>query len=413
MDRAALRSKIFWGMQERWHLRHHPTPHDLSVTDTVKGLQALLLADQAALLTQTLQCALARPVTVSALERLDIVLFQEGLDQRVWRAQATLQDGTWRPFGLIAARTPEASSRLTQQDFRNLQILHARQPQYCVAPYVCGTMPLAGGVAAYSVEWLDDYKELVFEMTRHGGSFLVNTPGAQRVFSLQESRQIWRRMVEILWWYPGLRRLNIQAGDFVGRLQDNGRPDLKLTTAREFTPDSTSSQHLDTILRSVITASGYLSDGRHPFDRHLSQAAFLHRMHAILQRRFGANAATLAQQQWTLFQQGAFAQQEDWLKHDCILGTYDRFRAASAAPLAWQQTCQIWTAYAQAVDHGSLPASWWFAAAEIPTVLQQVASQHGIFPSRGNVLPTAERTASGVCQEGEHHELRKNHPRHQ
>jgi hypothetical protein len=396
MQRATLLSKIFWHLQETWHLCRCPTPHDLSVTDTVKGLQALLLAAQNAVLEQTLHRTFARPVACSELQRLDIALYQEGTDQRVWRAQAMLQDGTWRPFGIIAARTPAASSSLTRQDFHNLQALHARQPQYCVTPYVYGAMPIASGVAAYTMEWLDDYKELVFEITRDGGSFFINAHGAHRYFPPQESRQIWRHLVEILWWYPGLRRVNIQAGDFVGRLQGDGRMALKLTTAREFLPDTTPVAHLHTILRSLITASGYLSDGRCPFDRHMTQAVFVRRMQAVLQRRFGASAATLAQQQWALFQQGVFTRQEDWLKQDCILATYDRLRAEDAVPVAWQRTCQIWTAYAQAVYHGRLPASWWFPAAEVPAMLHQVAQQQGFFSHAGGGAKPEAHTASGI-----------------
>jgi hypothetical protein len=390
MVRETLMTKMFWHVQERWHLRHHPTPHELSVKDTVQGLQALLLATQGAMLAQTLHATFARPVAFAELHRLDIALYQEGIDQRVWRAQATLHNGDRRPFGIIAARAPEASSTLTRQDFDNLQGLHTRQPRYCVTPYVCGMMPIASGVAAYTVEWLDDYKELVFEITHDGGSFLVNAHGAQHAFSRQASRQIWRGLVEILAWYPDLRRVNIQAGDFVGRRQDDGHVALKLTTARQLTSHATPAEHLHTILRSVITASGYLSDGRQPFDRHMRRPTFLHRMHAILQRRFGARAAALARQQWTLFQQGAFAQQEDWLKEDCILGTYDRLQADGAAPDAWRQTCQHWTAYAQAVHNQRLPASWWFPAAEIPAILCQIASQHGFSSSAGsgrNALP--------------------------
>ena len=94
MDRDLLLSKIFWNLQANWHLRHRPDAQTLSVQETVKGLQRLLLAEQGALLQHTLQRAYARPVSLEALNRLDIALYQEGIDQRVWRAQATLLDGT-------------------------------------------------------------------------------------------------------------------------------------------------------------------------------------------------------------------------------------------------------------------------------------------------------------------------------
>src|SRR5207247_376583 len=81
----------------------------------------------------------------------------------------------------------------------------------CVSPAGLGTAPMAGGVAAYPVEWLEDYKELVFEITLDGGVFLINAHGTHRRFSPPASRQIWRRLVEILWWYPQLRGVNIQA----------------------------------------------------------------------------------------------------------------------------------------------------------------------------------------------------------
>jgi hypothetical protein len=81
-----------------------------------------------------------------------------------------------------------------------------------------------------------------------------------------------------------------------------------------------------------------------------------------------------------LFQSGAFAQQEDWLKEDCLLATYDRWCNDYPAGLAWQKTCQYWHDYADAVQAGRLPASWWFPAAEIPTVLARLAP-HGVPPS--------------------------------
>jgi hypothetical protein len=406
MDKATLLTKIFWHPQAHWCLRRPPVPHELSVPQTVQGLQRLLLARQGAMLAHTLQQVFARPVAFQEINRLDIVFYQEGADQRVWRAQAKLTDGTTRAFGIIVARAPGASSALTQRDFRNLQELYAHQERYCVRPYACDALPGTGGVTAYTVEWLDHYKELVFEITHEGGSFLVNARGAHRVFSPQESRQIWRRLVEILCWYPGVRRVNIQAGDFVGRIREHGQIDLKLTTARELVPDSTPAEQLHAILQSVITASGYLSDGRHPFDRHMPEAVFLQRMQAVLRRRFGNHAARLARQQWLLFQRHAFAQQEDWLKEDCILATYDRLRADRPAVPAWQQTCQHWMAYVNAVQAGHYPPSWWFPASEIPAVLNRLTRRRRaeLSPHRWpeNALPQ--------IQKGEPDDRRKNHP---
>ena len=380
MDRRLLLTKIFWNLQANWHLRYRSDAPTLSVQDTVKGLQRLLLAEQGAMLQQTLQRAGARSVSLEALSRLDITLYQEGVDQRVWRAQATLLDGTTQRFGIIVARAPGASSMLTQGDFSHLQTLHTQQARYCVTPYACGTAPVAEGVAAYTVEWLDHYKELVFEITRDGGVFLVNAHGAHRRFSPQASRQIWRRMVEILCWYPQLQAVNIQAGDFVGQVHADGQVDVKLTTARALAPDATLVEQMHAMLGCLITASGYLSDGQQPFHRQMSCEAFLPRMQAVLRRRFGDQAPELAQRQWVLFQNGAFAQQEDWLKEDCVLATYDRWCADYPAARAWQETCQRWRVYAEAVHIGQLPASWWFPATEIPTVLDRLARQ-GVPPS--------------------------------
>lgn len=373
MERSLLLGKIFWHLQANWHLRHHPVPHALSVQQTVTGLQALLLAEQGAMLQQTLQLVYARPISLEALSRLEIALYQEGVDQRVWRAQATLLDGTTRRFGIIVARAPGASSLLTQRDFVNLQTLHRQQACYCVAPYVCGTAPVAGGIVAYTVEWLDEYKELVFEITLDGGVFLINAHGAQRRFSPQASRQLWRRMVAILWWYPMVRAVNIQAGDFVVRQAADGQVALKLTTARELALDPTPAEQIHTMLGWMITASGYLSDGQQPFERHMTRKTFVHRMQAVLQRRFGDRAPALAQRQWRLFHAGAFAQQEDGLKEDCVLATYDRLCADYPATAAWHETCQRWLSYTAAVHSGQLPASWWFPAAEIPLVLDCLA----------------------------------------
>ena len=382
MDRDLLLRKIFWDLQVNWHFRHHPDAHTLSVQDTVKGLQRLLLAEQGTMLQHTLQRASARCVALDTLSRLDIALYQEGVDQRVWRAQATLMDGTTPRFGIIVARAPGASSFLTQRDFAHLQILHAQQARYCVTPYICGTAPVAGGVAAYTVEWLEDYKELVFEITLDGGVFLSNAHGAHRRFSPQASRQIWRRLVESLWWYPQLRGVNIQAGDFVGRRQADGQVDLKLTTARLLAPEATPVEQIHAMLSCLITASGYLSDGQQPFQRQMPREVFVSRMQAVLRRRFGERAPALARRQWVLFQSGAFAQQEDWLKEDCLLATYDRWCTDYPAGLAWQKTCQYWLDYAETVQAGRLPASWWFPATEIPTVLDRLAPQ-GVPPSTG------------------------------
>ncbi len=371
MDRRLLLTKIFWHLQANWHWRHQPIPHEISVPETVKGLQALFLAEQGAMLQQTLQLAYARSVPLEALSRLEIALYQEGVDQRVWRAQATLLDGATRPFGIIVARGPGASSLLTQRDFANLQILYRQQARYCVAPYVCGKAPIAGGVRAYTVEWLDEYKELVFEITLDGGVFLINAHGVQRRFSPQASRQLWRYIVEVLWWYPTLRAVNIQAGDFVVRMHADGPAELKLTTARALALEPTPTEQIHAILGWMITASGYLSDGQQPFDRHMTRETFVHRMQAVLGRRFGDRAPELAQQQWLLFHAGAFARQEDWLKEDCVLATYDRLRADDPVAVAWRKTCQHWLSYAQAVHSGRLPASWWFPAAEIPSVLER------------------------------------------
>jgi hypothetical protein len=264
---------------------------------------------------------------------------------------------------------------LTQHDFAHLSILHRQQARYCVTPYVCGTAPVAGGLAAYTVEWLETYKELVFEVTLDGGVFLVNAHGAQRRFSPPESRQIWRRLVEILWWYPTLRAVNIQAGDFIGLGHTDGQIALKLTTARELALEPTPAEQIHAILACMITASGYLSDGQQPFARHMTRAAFVQRMQTVLRRRFGDRAPGLAQQQWLLFQAGAFAQQEDWLKDDCVLATYDRLCADYPAALAWQETCQRWLSYTAAVQSRQLPVSWWFPATEVPTVLDRLTRQ--------------------------------------
>ena len=375
MDRAALLQKIFWNLQQPWHFRRQPDPADLSVNATVKGLQTLLLAEQGAMLSHTLQAVWGRPVDLEDLQQLIITLYQEGADQRVWRAHVTLADGDQRFFGLIVARAPGPGSDLTERDFSNLQYLYTQQSHYCVAPYLQGYLP--GGVTAYTVEWLDQHKELVFEITRDGGVFLVNAAGSHHAFSPHMSRRIWRQIMTILWYYPGLQGVNIQAGDFVGRLSPDGTElEIKLTTARECRPDPDPATRIHAMLAVAITASGYLSTNRQPFDRQMSEEVFVHRMQAVLQRRFGHQALQRAQNQWSLFRQGAFAQQEDWLKADCILATYDRLRDGHSVETAWRETRQRWMAYAHAVETGALPPSWWFPADEIPQLLNQLTAQY-------------------------------------
>lgn len=370
MTSSTLRSKFFWQLQTRWHLRQAPS--GLPLRDTVRGLQRLFLADDGALLARTLQQVWGQPVPLASLQRLDIAFYQEGQDQRVWRAQATLADGSCGLFGIIVARAPGRSSHLTQRDFANLQQLYQRQPQYCARPYSWGMIPLAEGVAAYTVEWLETYKELVFEITLDGGIFLVNAYDAHQRVSPQESRLIWRCLATILSWYPELRAVNIQAGDFVGQRTSTGEMALKLTTARELLTACTPAEHIHALLGCMITASGYLSDGRSPFDRSMSREVFLHRMQGVLQRRFGERAEAVALQQWQLFQEGTLARQEDWLKEDCIKGMYERFRAALPDMTARHETRQRWLAYMQAVEAAQFPPSWWFPSTDIPGILDRL-----------------------------------------
>ena len=366
---------MFWHLQKHWHLRHRPGAQEVSLAETVKGLQALLLDDAAAVLSGTLRQVFSRPVRLSELHRLDIAFFQEGREQRVWRAQASLQDGTAGTFGLIMARSAGASHDVTQRDFGHLKRLFAMQPRYCVRPYAQGTAPVAGGLAAYTVEWCAAHKELVFEVSHDGGTFLINNPEAHRHFSLQASRGVWRRLVEVLCWYPGLRGVNVQAGDFIGRVEPGGQVDLKLTTARQMVSDTSPETHIAATLRCVITASGYLSDGRQPFDRGMPYESFALRMQRVLGRRFGDRAAAMAQQQWELFRTGVFARQEDWLKEDCVLGTFDRWRADYPEEVAWRATRQRWLDYAEAVRAGRVTPSWWFPAEEIPGLLKRLEQQ--------------------------------------
>jgi hypothetical protein len=217
----------------------------------------------------------------------------------------------------------------------------------------------------------------VFEVARDGGVFFVNAAGRHHAFSPDMSRRIWRRIIAILWAYPSLIGVNIQAGDFVGcflpqALDDSGDFDLKLTTARDIQPDPKPAARIAQILGYGITASGYLSDGQTPFDRRMTEAVFMQRMQATLQRRFGERARPLAEQQWRLFQQGAFARQEDHLRDDYVLATYDHLRANLAAEPAWRETRQRWLAYAEATQSGAAAPSWWFPAAEIPQVLERL-----------------------------------------
>lgn len=339
---------------------------------TIKGLQALLLDDAAAVLSDTLRGVFSRPVNVSELRRLDIAFFQEGREQRVWRAQAILQDDTAGTFGLIIARSAGGSHDLTWRDFGHLQRLFALQPRYCVRPYAQGMAPVAGGLAAYTVEWCEAHKELVFEVSRDGGTFLINNPAAHRHFSRQASRGVWRRLAEVLCWYPGLRGVNVQAGDFIGQVEPDGQVDLKLTTGRQVVSDTSLETHIEAMLQGMITASGYLSDGRQPFDRGMAYEPFMERMQRVLERRFGDRAAAMARQQWELFRAGVFARQEDWLKEDCVLGTFDRWLADYPAAAAWRETKRRWLAYAKAVQAGRVTPSWWFPAAEIPSLLERL-----------------------------------------
>ena len=182
-------------------------------------------------------------------------------------------------------------------------------------------------------------------------------------------------MADVLCWYPGLRAVNVQAGDFIGRTEPDGRVDLKLTTARQMAPDTSPEADIAAMLRCVITASGYLSDGRQPFDRGMPREAFMARMQRVLERRFGDRAAAMARQQWDLFRTGVFARQEDWLKEDCVLGTFDRWRADRPAGAAWRETKRRWLAYAEAVRAGRVSPSWWFPVGEIPGLLERLERQ--------------------------------------
>ena len=372
MGDSSLRDKLFWHLRKTWHLRHRPDDREVSLAQTVGGLQGMLLDEAGAVLPDTLRQVFDRPVATADLRRLDVAFFQEGREQRVWRAQPTLETGETGTFGLIIARSAGPGNDVTRRDFGHLSRLFAIQPRHCVRPFAPGTAPVAGGLAAYTVEWCGEHRELVFEVSRDGGTFLINHPEAHRHFSPQASRGVWRRVAEVLCWYPELRGVNVQAGDFIGRVAPDGRPDLKLTTAREWASGPSPPDHIAAMLGCMITASGYLSDGRTPFDRNMSQESFLPRMRRVLERRFGDRAAAMARQQWELFRAGAFARQEDWLRQDCVLGTFDRWRVGRRAEAAWRETTSRWLAYADAVQAGSAAPSWWFPAAEIPGLLERL-----------------------------------------
>lgn len=375
MGDSRLQEKLFWHLRKNWHLRHQPDNQEVSLAQTVKGLQALLLDDAGAILWDTLRQVFSRQVEHAELHRLDVAFFQEGREQRVWRAQTTLENGEVGVFGLIIARSAGHGNDVTQRDFGHLSRLFAIRPNHCVFPFAQGAAPVAGGLSAYTVEWCEEHKELVFEVSRDGGTFLTNSPEAHRHFSPRASRGVWRRVAEVLCWYPELRGVNIQAGDFIGRAGPDGQPDIKLTTARQMVSDVSPPEHIAAMLGCMITASGYLSDGRRPFDRDMTFESFLSRMQGVLRRRFGDRAPAMARRQWEYFRTGAFARQEDWLKQDCVLGTFDRWRASYPADAAWRETKGRWLTYAAAVQAGSVEPSWWFPAAEIPGLLEPLGIQ--------------------------------------
>ena len=372
MGNSGLQEKLFWHLRKNWHLRHQPDDQEVSLAQTVKGLQAMLLDEAGAVLPDTLRQVFARPLACAELSRLDVAFFQEGREQRVWRAQATLEGGLTGTFGLIVARSTGPGNDVTQRDFGHLSRLFAIQPRHGVRPYAQGLAPVAGGLAAYTVEWCEGHKELVFEVSREGGTFLTNSPETHRHFDPRASRGVWRRIAEVLCWYPQLRGVNIQAGDFIGMVGADGQLDLKLTTARQMAADPSPEEHIAALLGCMITASGYLSDGKIPFDRNMSRESFLSRMRRVLERRFGDRAPAMARQQWELFRTGAFARQEDWLKQDCVLGTFDRWRAGYPPDAAWRETKGRWLAYADAVQAGRIVPSWWFPAPEIPGLLERL-----------------------------------------
>ena len=356
-------------------MRHRPDDGEVSLAQTVRGLQALLLDGEGTVLPGTLCQVFSRPVEYAELHRLDVGYFQEGREQRVWRAQATLEGGKTGTFGLIVARSAGHGNDVTRRDFGHLSRLFAIQPRYCVRPYEQGVAPVAGGLAAYTVEWCGEHRELVFEVSREGGTFLTNSPEAHRHFDAQASRGVWRRIAEVLCWYPELRSVNVQAGDFIGRVGSDGQPDLKLTTARQVVSGSAPEEHIAAMLAGMITASGYLSDGKAPFNRNMPRESFLPRMQGVLERRFGDRAPAMALRQWEHYRSGEFARQEDWLKEDCVLGTFERWRTNCPAEAAWRETKGRWLAYADAVRAGRIEPSWWFPADEVPGLLERLGQR--------------------------------------
>ena len=374
MDDSRLKEKLFWHLRKNWHLRHQPDDQEVSLAQTVKGLQALLLDDAGAILWDTLRQVFSRPVEYAELRRLDVAFFQEGREQRIWRAQATLENGDAGLFGLIIARSAGHGNDVTQRDFGHLSRLFAIRPCHCVRPFVQGAAPVAGGLAAYTVEWCEGHKELVFEISRDGGTFLINRPEAHRHFSPRASRDVWRRIAQVMCWYPDLQGVNVQAGDFIGRSGADGQLDIKLTTARQMVSEVSPQEHIAAMLGCMITASGYLGDGRRPFDRDMTFESFVSRMQGVLGRRFGDRAPAMARRQWAYFRSGAFVRQEDWLKQDCVLGTFDRWLASYPVETAWRETKGRWLAYADAVQAGRVEPSWWFPAAEIPALLERLAN---------------------------------------
>jgi hypothetical protein len=69
------------------------------------------------MLLDTLHQVFTSSIRLENLQCLEVPLYQEGADQRVWCAQATLIDGRSHAFGLIVARAPGAETAVTQRDF--------------------------------------------------------------------------------------------------------------------------------------------------------------------------------------------------------------------------------------------------------------------------------------------------------
>jgi hypothetical protein len=130
------------------------------------------------LLAQSLMHLAGASFNYAALKQVNVVLFQEGDFQYIFRVIVKPPVGAASQLALVVAKNSGPVSRTARTEKENLQLLYLRNPSFVVCPLAGGMLPVITGEKArprnlyiYFTPWLTRFHELGVD--RHL-NFLIN-----------------------------------------------------------------------------------------------------------------------------------------------------------------------------------------------------------------------------------------------